>query len=57
MPANPRAAAVLHWLAPAHRRVRVTGPAERVSQDEADQYWSALPATCPTVRHRAALRR
>ncbi|HET6188773.1 MAG TPA: pyridoxamine 5'-phosphate oxidase, partial [Trebonia sp.] len=38
--ANPRAAAVLHWLVPAHRQVRVAGPAERVSQDEADEYWS-----------------
>ncbi len=39
--ANPQAAAVLHWLVPAHRQVRVAGPAERVSQDEADEYWSA----------------
>jgi pyridoxamine 5'-phosphate oxidase len=38
--ANPRAAAVLHWLVPAHRQVRVTGPVEPVSQDEADQYWA-----------------
>ena len=38
--ANPRAAAVLHWLAPVHRQVRVTGPAERVSDEEADEYWS-----------------
>src|SRR4029077_7406692 len=38
--ANPRAAAVLHWLVPAHRQVRVAGPVEPVSQDEADQYWS-----------------
>ena len=38
--ANPRAAAVLHWLVPAHRQVRVAGPAERVSDDEADDYWS-----------------
>ena len=36
--ANPRAAAVLHWLVPAHRQVRVAGPSERVSEDEADQY-------------------
>ena len=43
--ANPRAAAVLHWLAPAHRQVRVAGPAERVSDDEADEYWSSrIPA-------------
>ena len=38
--ANPRAAAVLHWLVPVHRQVRVAGPVERMSQDEADQYWS-----------------
>ncbi|MFY9999121.1 MAG: pyridoxamine 5'-phosphate oxidase [Trebonia sp.] len=38
--ANPQAAAVLHWLVPAHRQVRVAGPAERVSQDEGDEYWS-----------------
>jgi pyridoxamine 5'-phosphate oxidase len=38
--ANPQAAAVLHWLVPAHRQVRVAGPAERVSDDEADEYWS-----------------
>jgi pyridoxamine 5'-phosphate oxidase len=38
--ANPRAGAVLHWLVPVHRQVRVAGPVERVSQDEADEYWS-----------------
>jgi pyridoxamine 5'-phosphate oxidase len=38
--ANPQAAAVLHWLAPVHRQVRVAGPAERVTEDEADEYWS-----------------
>jgi pyridoxamine 5'-phosphate oxidase len=38
--ANPQAAAVLHWLVPVHRQVRVAGPAERVSEDEADEYWS-----------------
>ena len=38
--ANPQAAAVLHWLVPAHRQVRVAGPAQRVSQDEADEYGS-----------------
>ena len=49
--ANPRAAAVLHWLRPAQRQVRVTGPVERVSEDEADEYWRTrllavrLPAT------------
>jgi pyridoxamine 5'-phosphate oxidase len=38
--ANPRAAAVLHWLVPAHRQVRVAGPVEGVSEDEAHEYWS-----------------
>ena len=43
--ANPRAAAVLHWLVPAHRQVRVAGPVERVSEDEADEYWGTrVPA-------------
>ena len=44
--ANPRAAAVLHWLVPAHRQVRVAGPVERVTEDEADEYWTtrATPA-------------
>ena len=43
--ANPRAAAVLHWLVPAHRQVRVAGPVERVSENEADEYWgSRVPA-------------
>jgi pyridoxamine 5'-phosphate oxidase len=37
--ANPRAAAVLHWLVPAHRQVRAAGRTERVSEDEADGYW------------------
>lgn len=41
--ANPRAAAVLHWRAPRHRQVRVAGPAERVSEREADAHWSARP--------------
>jgi pyridoxamine 5'-phosphate oxidase len=52
--ANPRAAAVLHWLVPAHRQVRVAGPAERVSEDEADEYWSAR---APAVRLGAAASR
>ena len=43
--ANPQAAAVLHWLAPAHRQVRVAGPAQRVSDAEADEYWNTrVPA-------------
>jgi pyridoxamine 5'-phosphate oxidase len=49
--ANPRAAAVLHWLVPAHRQVRVAGPVERVSEDEADQYWGTRP---PAIRLSAA---
>jgi len=49
--ANPRAAAVLHWLVPAHRQVRVAGPVEPVSQNEADQYWDTR---APAVRLTAA---
>jgi pyridoxamine 5'-phosphate oxidase len=49
--ANPRAAAVLHWLVPAHRQVRLAGPVEPVSEDEADQYWSTR---VPAVRLSAA---
>ena len=52
--ANPRAAAVLHWLVPAHRQVRVAGPTEPVSQDEADEYWSTR---APAVRLSAAASR
>ena len=52
--ANPRAAAVLHWLVPAHRQVRVAGPVERVSRDEANQYWSTR---APAVRLSAAASR
>jgi Pyridoxamine 5'-phosphate oxidase len=49
--ANQRAAAVLHWLVPAHRQVRVAGPVERVGEDEADEYWSTR---APAVRPSAA---
>ena len=52
--ANPRAAAVLHWLVPAHRQVRAAGPVERVSEEEADQYWSTR---APAVRLSAAASR
>jgi pyridoxamine 5'-phosphate oxidase len=52
--ANPRAAAVLHWLVPVHRQVRVAGPAERVSEGEADEYWGRRP---PAVRLAAAASR
>ena len=47
--ANPQAAAVLHWLVPAHRQVRVAGPAERVSENEADEYWSTRARTVRLV--------
>src|SRR5437764_1334301 len=40
---NPRAAALLHWLAPVHRQVRVTGPVAKVTDDEADRYWATRP--------------
>ena len=52
--ANPRAAAVLHWLVPVHRQVRAAGTAERVSEDEADEYWSTR---APAVRLSAAASR
>jgi len=39
--ANPRVAAVLHWLVPVHRQVRVAGSAERAGEDEVDEYWSS----------------
>jgi pyridoxamine 5'-phosphate oxidase len=42
--ANPQAAAVLHWLTPVHRQVRVTGPVEPVTAAEADEYWRTRPA-------------
>jgi hypothetical protein len=35
--ANPQAAAVLHWLVPAHRQVRVAGPAERLTRGRGGQ--------------------
>jgi pyridoxamine 5'-phosphate oxidase len=52
--ANPRAAAVLHWHEPAHRQVRAAGPAVRVSDGEADEYWSGR---APAVRVSAAASR
>jgi pyridoxamine 5'-phosphate oxidase len=42
--ANPQAAAVLHWLRPVHRQVRVSGPVEPVTEEEADEYWRTRPA-------------
>lgn len=41
--ANPRAAAVLHWLTPVHRQVRAQGPVTRVSAEESDRYWASRP--------------
>jgi len=52
--ANPQAAAVLHWLRPVHRQVRVTGPVEPVTEEEADEYWRTRPAA--TRRNAAASR-
>jgi pyridoxamine 5'-phosphate oxidase len=48
--ANPRAAAVFHWLAPINRQVRIAGSASVVSADEADRYWASRP---PGVRYNA----
>jgi pyridoxamine 5'-phosphate oxidase len=42
--ANPQAAAVLHWLRPVHRQVRVAGPVEPVSEEEASEYWRTRAA-------------
>jgi pyridoxamine 5'-phosphate oxidase len=39
---NARAAMVWHWPA-LHRQVRVTGPVERVSDEESDAYWVNRP--------------
>ena len=49
--ANPRAAAVLHWLRPAHRQVRVAGPVEPAAVEEAREYWLTRP---PEGRRNAA---
>jgi pyridoxamine 5'-phosphate oxidase len=49
--ADPRAAAVLHWLAPRHRQVRLTGEAQLVSDAEADAYWHSRR---PEARRSAA---
>src|SRR5438552_3873126 len=48
---NPRAAAVLNWLVPAHRQVRASGHVERVSDQESDRYWLTRP---PGSRRSAA---
>ena len=49
--ANPQAAAVLHWLRPVHRQVRVAGPVEPVTEEEASGYWRTRP---PATRLNAA---
>jgi pyridoxamine 5'-phosphate oxidase len=41
--ANPRAALVFHWRAPAHRQVIVDGTAERLSAEESDAYFETRP--------------
>jgi pyridoxamine 5'-phosphate oxidase len=41
--ANPHAAAVLHWVVPLHRQVRVSGPVAHVSDAESDAYWRTRP--------------
>jgi pyridoxamine 5'-phosphate oxidase len=41
--ANPHAAAVLHWLRPVNRQVRVAGPVEPVTEEEAGEYWRTRP--------------
>jgi pyridoxamine 5'-phosphate oxidase len=48
--ANPRAAAVFHWLAPVNRQVRVAGPISAAPAEEADRYWGSRP---PGVRYNA----
>jgi pyridoxamine 5'-phosphate oxidase len=40
--ANPQAALVFHWRE-VERQVRVRGPVERVSDEEATAYWEARP--------------
>jgi pyridoxamine 5'-phosphate oxidase len=49
--ADPRAAVVLHWLAPRHRQVRLMGEAQLVSDGEADAYWRSRR---PEARRTAA---
>jgi pyridoxamine 5'-phosphate oxidase len=50
--ANPQAAAVLHWLRPVHREVRVAGPVEPAGQAAADEYWRTRP---PLTRRNAVV--
>ncbi len=48
--ANPQAAAVLHWLHPVHRQVRVAGPVEPAGEEAARGYWRTRP---PVTRRNA----
>lgn len=41
--ANPRAAAVLHFLRPVQRQIRASGTVERTSAEESDRYWDTRP--------------
>jgi pyridoxamine 5'-phosphate oxidase len=41
--ANPKAAAVLHFLQPVHRQVRAVGGVERTTAAESDRYWHGRP--------------
>lgn len=41
--ANPRAAAVFHWMRPVHRQVRLRGAVTKVSAEESDRYWATRP--------------
>ena len=41
--ANPQAALLFHWRAPAHRQVVVDGTVERVSAEESDAYFQSRP--------------
>jgi pyridoxamine 5'-phosphate oxidase len=48
--ANPQAAAVLHWLRPAHRQIRVSGPVEPAAEEAVREYWRTRP---PVTRRNA----
>ncbi len=50
--ANPQAAAVLHWLRPVHRQVRVAGPVEPAGEAAAGEYWRTRP---PVTRRNAVV--
>jgi pyridoxamine 5'-phosphate oxidase len=40
---NPKAAAVLHWYAPVHRQVRISGTVVKTSAEDSDLYWASRP--------------